>query len=195
MNEHLIQLSYFLAAVLFILSLRWLNHPRTARRGVGAGVLGMTAAVVGTLMAPESVDYKFIALAVVAGFAVGVPLSWVPLTAVPQRTALSHAFGGLAAGLVGTAKYIMWRQQTQLSTFRVSAIAPEVILGFLTFTGSLMAAGKLMEVIPTRPITYRNQNLVNLLLLAAALAAGVYLAFVNHDYWPAYAVLVALSLA
>src|SRR5215213_544053 len=108
MNEHLIQLSYFLAAVLFILSLRWLNHPRTARRGVGAGVLGMVAAVVGTLMAPEIVDYKFIALAVVAGFAIGVPLSWVPLTAVPERTALSHAFGGLAVGLLGTAEFYNW---------------------------------------------------------------------------------------
>ena len=171
MNEHLIQLSYFAAAVLFIMSLRWLNHPRTARRGVGAGVLGMAAAVVGTLMAPEIVDYKFIAFAVVIGFAVGVPLSWVPLTAVPERTALSHAFGGLAAGLVGTAKYIMWRQHSELTTFRTSAIALEVILGFLTFTGSLMAAGKLREIIPTRPITYRNQNLVNLSLLALAIVS------------------------
>src|SRR5437764_4195197 len=195
MNEHVIQLSYLAAAILFILSLRWLNHPRTARRGVAAGIAGMAAAIVGTLMAPEIVDYKWIVAALVVGTAAGVPLSWVPLTAVPQRTALSHAFGGLAAGLVGTAKYIMWRQQAQLSTFRVSAIALEVILGFLTFTGSLMAAGKLQEIIPTRPITYRNQNLVNLLLLATAVGAGVYLAFFNHDFWPAYAAIVALSLA
>ncbi|HTM26547.1 MAG TPA: NAD(P)(+) transhydrogenase (Re/Si-specific) subunit beta [Vicinamibacterales bacterium] len=194
MNEHLIQLSYFAAAVLFIMSLRWLNHPRTARRGVLAGVLGMTMAVVGTLMAPEIVDYKWVAAAVVVGFAVGIPLSWVPLTAVPERTALSHAFGGLAAGLVGTAKYIMWRQQSQLTTFRTSAIALEVILGFLTFTGSLMAAGKLREIIPTRPITYRNQNLVNLSLLALAVVAGIYLGFVDHNYWQAYAAIVVLSL-
>jgi len=194
MSEHLIQLSYFLAAVLFVLSLRWLNHPRTARRGVAAGVLGMTAAVVGTLMAPEIVDYKWIGVALAVGLAIGIPLSWVPLTAVPQRTALSHAFGGLAAGLVGTAKYIMWRQQAQLTTFRTSAIALEVILGFLTFTGSLMAAGKLMEIVPTRPITYRNQNLVNLLLLGLAVVSGLYLAFFNPGFWPAYAALVALSL-
>jgi H+-translocating NAD(P) transhydrogenase subunit beta len=194
MNEHLIQLSYFFAAILFILSLRWLNHPRTARRGVVAGVAGMTMAIVGTLMAPEIVDYKWIVAGLVVGTAIGIPLSWVPLTAVPQRTALSHAFGGLAAGLVGTAKYIMWRQQTQLTTFRASAIALEVILGFLTFTGSLMAAGKLMEIVPTRPITYRNQNLVNLLLLALAVVSGVYLAFFNPQYWPAYAALVVLSL-
>jgi len=195
MNEHLIQLSYFFAAILFILSLRWLNHPRTARRGVVAGVAGMTMAIVGTLMAPEIVDYKWIVAGLVVGTAIGIPLSWVPLTAVPQRTALSHAFGGLAAGLVGTAKYIMWRQQAQLTTFRASAIALEVILGFLTFTGSLMAAGKLMEIVPTRPITYRNQNLVNLVLLALAVVSGVYLAFFNPHYWPAYAALVTLSLA
>src|SRR5258708_11060134 len=195
MNEHLIQFSYFVAAVLFILSLRWLNHPRTARRGVAAGVAGMSAAIVGTLLAPEIVDYKWIGAALVVGTALGIPLSRVALTAVPQRTALSHAFGGLAAGLVGTAKYIMWLQQGQLTTFRTSAIVLEVILGFLTFTGSLMAAGKLMEIVPTRPITYRNQNLVNLSLLALAVAAGVYLAFFNLAYWPAYAAIVVLSLA
>ncbi|MBW8869134.1 MAG: NAD(P)(+) transhydrogenase (Re/Si-specific) subunit beta, partial [Acidobacteria bacterium] len=100
MNEHVIQLSYLIAAALFILSLRWLNHPRTARRGVAAGVAGMTAAIIGTLLAPEIVDYKWIVAALVVGTIAGVPLSWVPLTAVPQRTALSHAFGGLAAGLV-----------------------------------------------------------------------------------------------
>ena len=177
MNEHLIQLSYFAAAVLFILSLRWLSHPRTARRGVAAGVGGMAAAIVGTLIAPEIVDYKWIAVALVAGTVAGIPLSRVALTAVPQRTALSHAFGGLAAGLVGTAKYIMWRQQTQLTTFRTSAIALEVILGFLTFTGSLMAAGKLQEIIPTRPIVYRGQNLINLTLLAIAILSGVYLVY------------------
>src|SRR6266567_9197451 len=194
MNQHLIQFSYFLAAVLFILSLRWLNHPRTARRGVAAGIAGMSAAIIGTLLAPEIVDFKWIGVALVVGTALGIPLSRVALTAVPQRTALSHAFGGLAAGLVGTAKYIMWRQQTQLTTFRTSAIALEVILGFLTFTGSLMAAGKLMEIVPTRPITYRNQNFVNLMLLALAVVAGIYLGFFDPNFWPAYAALVALSL-
>jgi len=195
MNEHLIQLSYFFAAVFFVMSLRWLNHPRTARRGVAAGVAGMAAAIIGTLMAPEIVDYKWVAAALVVGTAIGIPLSWVPLTAVPQRTALSHAFGGLAAGLVGTAKYIIWLEHGELTTFRVSAIVLEVILGFLTFTGSLMAAGKLMEIVPTRPITYRNQNLVNLSLLALAAVSGVYLAFFNPQFWPAYAAIVVLSLA
>jgi len=193
MIEHLTQASYVAAAALFILSLKWLSHPKTARRGVFAGVGGMTLAVVGTLLHPEIVNYTWILVALVVGTAIGIPLSWVPLTAVPQRTALSHAFGGLAAGLVGTAKYFLWLQEGQLTPFRSGAIALEVLLGFLTFTGSLMAAGKLQEVIPTRPITYKGQNLVNLVLLGTAVLAGVGLV-VSPTSWWLFPVVVVLSL-
>jgi NAD(P) transhydrogenase subunit beta len=187
------QLTYLAAAALFILSLRWLSHPKTARRGVAAGVGGMTLAIVGTLLAPEIVNFTWIALAAIVGIAVGVPLSWVPLTAVPQRTALSHAFGGLAAGLVGTAKYLIWYQHGELTQFRTGALVLEVILGYMTFTGSLMAAGKLQEIVPTRPITYPNQNVVNLGLLAIAIGAGVYLTIDPYVTW-AFPVIVLLSL-
>src|SRR4029079_19010970 len=180
--EHLTQASYLAAAALFILSLRWLSNPKTARRGVAAGVAGMTAAIAGTLLHPDIVSFKWIAVAIVVGTAIGIPLSRVPLTAVPQRTALSHAFGGLAAGLVGTAKYMLWLQDGQLTAFRTAAIAVEVLLGYLTFTGSLMAAGKLQEVLPTRPITYKNQNVINLLLLAIAIGSGLYLV-ARPDTW------------
>src|SRR5258707_2055778 len=122
MNEHLIHFSYFVAAVLFILSLRWLNHPRTARRGVAAGVAGMSMAIVGTLLAPEIVDYKWIGVALVVGTGLGVPPSRVALTAVAQPTALSHAFGGLAAGPGGPAKDIKLPQQGEVTTFRTSAV-------------------------------------------------------------------------
>ncbi|MGH9346297.1 MAG: NAD(P)(+) transhydrogenase (Re/Si-specific) subunit beta [Vicinamibacterales bacterium] len=193
MTEHLTQASYLLAAALFVWSLRCLTDPKTARQGVVAGVAGMTAAIVGTLLHPEIVGYSWIAVAMVVGTIVGVPLSRVPLTAVPQRTALSHAFGGLAAGLVGTAKYILWLPEGELTTFRTSAIAVEVILGFLTFTGSLMAAGKLQEVIPTRPITYRGQNVISLSLLATAVVASVVL-IVRPETWQLFPVVVVLSL-
>jgi NAD(P) transhydrogenase subunit beta len=187
------QLTYLAAAALFILSLRWLSHPKTARRGVAAGVGGMTLAILGTVMAPEIVNYTWIVIAALVGVLAGVPLSWVPLTAVPQRTALSHAFGGLAAGLVGTAKYLIWYQHGELTQFRTGAIVLEVILGYLTFTGSLMAAGKLQEVVPTRPITYPNQNIVNLGLLAIAVGAGIYLTIDPYVTW-AFPVIVLLSL-
>jgi NAD(P) transhydrogenase subunit beta len=193
MTEHVTQAAYLASAALFIMSLRWLSHPNTARRGLLAGVVGMTAAVAGTLLHPEIVSFKWIAIAVAVGTIAGVPLSMVPLTAVPQRTALSHAFGGLAAGLVGTAKYILWLQGGHLTTFRTSAITVEVILGFLTFTGSLMAAGKLQEIVPTRPITYRGQNIVNLSLLGIAIAAGVALVL-TPAWWQLFPVIVALSL-
>ena len=191
--ENLTQASYLLAAALFILSLQWLSEPRTARRGVAAGVAGMTAAIAGTLLHPEIVSYTWIIVAVVVGTAIGVPLSKVPLTAVPQRTALSHAFGGLAAGLVGTAKYALWLQDGELTMFRTGAIGVEVILGYLTFTGSLMAAGKLQEIIPTRPMTYRGQNIVNLGLLAIAIGAAGLLLF-KPEMWQLFPAIVVLSL-
>jgi NAD(P) transhydrogenase subunit beta len=190
---HLTELFYLLAAALFVFSLRWLNRPQTARRGVLAGVAGMSLAVLGTLLHPEIVNYAWIALAVAVGTLVGVPLSRVPLTAVPQRTALSHAFGGLAAGLVGTAKYSLWLGEGALTPFRTTAIVVEVILGFLTFTGSLMAAGKLQEVIPTRPITYPRQNWINLGLLAAALAMGIALV-VDPTRWVLFPFVIAFAL-
>jgi H+-translocating NAD(P) transhydrogenase subunit beta len=191
--EHITQASYLAAAALFILSLRWLSDPKTARRGVAAGVAGMTAAIVGTLLHPEIVNYTWILVAFVIGTAIGVPLSRVPLTAVPQRTALSHAFGGLAAGLVGTAKYALWFQDGELTTFRMGAIGVEVILGYVTFTGSLMAAGKLMEIVPTRPMTYRGQNVINLGLLAIAAGAAVVLLF-KPDVWQIFPAIIVLSL-
>ncbi len=191
--EHLTQATYLAAAALFIFSLRWLSTPKTARQGVAAGVAGMTLAVIGTVLHPEIVSYKWILVALVVGTAIGVPLSWVPLTAVPQRTALSHAFGGLAAGLVGTAKYMLWLQDGELTEFRTFAIVVEVLLGYLTFTGSLMAAGKLQEVLPTRPITYKNQNVINLLLLAVAIASGLYIV-VRPETWQLFPVVVVLSL-
>src|SRR5574341_854873 len=175
MIHSVVQLAYVVATVLFIFSLHWMNDPKTARRAVFAGVAAMAIAVVATWIQPEVIHDGWIILAIIAGFVVGIPLSRVPLTAVPQRTALSHAFGGLAAGLVGTAKYYLWYGEgpENLTAFRMTAIIAEILLGYLTFTGSLMAAGKLQEVkwIPQRPVTYRGQNVMNigLLLVAAAI--------------------------
>jgi NAD(P) transhydrogenase subunit beta len=173
------QLAYIVATSLFIFALHWMNTPATARRGVYAGVAATTIAVLVTWFQPGIVHHFWIVVAILAGFAVGIPLSMVPLTAVPQRTALSHAFGGLAAGLVGVAEFYLWRMEgpEQLTAFRVAALVVEVILGFLTFTGSLMATGKLQEVkwIPQRPVTYPGQNVINgaLLLVAVGIAVAV----------------------
>jgi NAD(P) transhydrogenase subunit beta len=173
----LIQLAYVAATALFVFSLYWMNDPKSARRGVFAGVLAMVLAIAATWFNSEVTHHGWIVVAILAGFAVGVPLSRVPITAVPQRTALSHAFGGLAAGLVGIAKYYVWIGEggAAATPFRMGAIVVEVILGFLTFTGSLMAAGKLQGVswIPQRPVTYKFQNLSNVGLMVLAVALGV----------------------
>jgi proton-translocating NAD(P)+ transhydrogenase subunit beta len=193
------QFAAIAATALFIFALNWMNDPRTARRGVYAGVIGMAVAVGATWIQPEIVHHGAILLAIGAGALVGVPLSRVPLTAVPQRTALSHAFGGLAAGLVGTAEYFLWLQEgpEQFTTFRMSALIVEVILGFLTFTGSLMATGKLQEVkwIPQRPVTYPGQNVVNLGVLAGAVMLGVLVVLNPTAAWASNAFLGVAGLA
>jgi NAD(P) transhydrogenase subunit beta len=194
--EILIQLIYLVSTALFILSLKWMSHPSTARRGIVSGVVAMVAAIGGTLLTPGIVGYEWIAVAIVVGCLVGVPLSWVPLTAVPQRTALSHAFGGLAAGLVGVAEYYLWINEADkvISKFEMGALVAEVLLGFLTFTGSLMAAGKLQEILPTRPITYKNQNLINLGLFALAVLIGIVL-ILSPTWWGLFPLIVILALA
>jgi H+-translocating NAD(P) transhydrogenase subunit beta len=191
--DTLIKVIYLCSAGLFIVSLKWMNDPRTARRAVMAGVLAMVFAVGGTLLHHHIMSYEWIAVAMVIGTVVGIPLSWVPLTAVPQRTALSHAFGGLAAGLVGTAKFYLWLGDGGLTKFRTTAIVVEVLLGYLTCTGSLMAAGKLQEILPTRPITYRGQNYVNLGLLGVAILLGVYL-ILNSSQHYIFPIIIVLSL-
>ena len=196
----LVQLTYVVASALFVFSLHWMNDPKTARRAVYAGVAAMALAVLATWAQSIVVHHGWIIIAIVAGAAVGIPLSLVPLTAVPQRTALSHAFGGLAAGLVGTAEYYLWYSEGQenLTAFKMTAIVAEIILGFLTFTGSLMAAGKLQEVkwIPQRPVTYRGQNVMNIGLLVIAAVIGVLLVMHPTAAWAPrlFPVVIGMSL-
>jgi len=196
---HTTELTYLVAAALFILSLYWMNSPQTARRAVLAGIAAMTLGILGAALDPHVVNWGWIAGAIILGFAVGVPLSWVPLTAVPQRTALSHAFGGLAVGLLGTAKFYDWihSDPARLSWFTMSAIVAEVILGFLTFTGSLMAAGKLQELkwIPQRPVTYKFQNASNFALFGVAILCGLALVIDPSRFSFLFPLVIILALA
>ncbi len=200
MSYGLVQVAYIIGTALFIFALHWMNAPATARKGVYAGVAAMVIAIVVTWAQPEVIHHGWIIVALIAGVAVGVPLARVPLTAVPQRTALSHAFGGLAAGLVGTAKFYLWHAEgpENLTAFRMVAIILEILLGYLTFTGSLMAAGKLQEVkwIPQRPVTYPGQNLANLALLSVAVVVGVALTLHPTAAWAplAFPVVIAIAL-
>jgi H+-translocating NAD(P) transhydrogenase subunit beta len=172
-SENFIEVTYFIATALFILSLKWLSSPTTARRGVWAGELGMALAICGTLLYRGIVDYKLVAIGLVLGAIIGVPLGKVAMTAVPQRTALSHAFGALCVTLVGTSEFYL--RSPDIPPLMMAVLSMEVILGSLTFTGSLMAAGKLQELLPQRPITYKGQNFVNLGTLALAIGVAVIL--------------------
>ena len=172
-NQVIIEALYLVASALFILSLKWLSAPKTARHGVWAGEIGMVLAIAGTLLHHGIVDYKWIVIALVIGSGIGVPLGLVQMTAVPQRTALSHAFGALCVTLVGTSEFYL--RTPDVPRFTMAVLCMEVILASLTFTGSLMAAGKLQEVLPQRPITYKGQNFVNLSILGIAVAVAVYL--------------------
>src|SRR5580700_7333071 len=170
-GQVVIELLYLVASVLFILSLKWMSSPTTARHGIWAGESGMVLAIIGTLLRNGLHDYRMIAIALVLGALIGVPLGEVAMTAVPQRTALSHAFGALCVTLVGSAEFYL--RTPDISRFMMSVLSIEVILGGLTVTGSLMAAGKLQEILPQRPLTYKGQNLVNFALLAGAVAIAV----------------------
>ncbi len=171
-SQYVIEAIYLIASALFIFSLKWMSSPRTARHGIWAGEIGMVLAIAGTLL-HHGMDYKWIAVGLVLGSGIGIPLGMVQMTAVPQRTALSHAFGALCVTLVGTAEFYL--RSPNVPRFMMSVLSMEVILGGLTFTGSLMAAGKLQEILPQRPITYKGQNLVNFLLFAVAIGSAVYL--------------------
>lgn len=183
-GQQFIELIYLLASALFILALKWMNTPATARRGILAGETGMVLAIGGTLLQLGidgrlqhlAIDYKWVLIALAIGSGVGVPLGLVQMTAVPQRTALSHAFGAFCVTLVGTAEFYL--RTPNVAPFMMAVLCCEVILGGLTVTGSLMAAGKLQEVLPQRPITYKGQNLVNLLLFVVAIGIAGYLV---HD--------------
>ena len=172
-----------------------MSSPVTARRGVLAGEFGMLLAVVGTLLRHEVVSYEWIIIAFVAGAAVGAPLAYLmPMTSVPQLTALSHAFGALAAALVGSAEYYTDVAAGDPTTgFKMVALVIESLLGYLTTTASVMAFGKLQEIVPTRPMTYKGQNFVNLLLFAIAAVLGVWMIVSPAPPWvfPAF---TALSL-
>src|SRR5579862_3690912 len=190
-SQYVIEIIYLIASALFILSLKWMSSPATARHGILAGEIGMVLAIGGTLLHHGIVDYKWIIIALVLGSGIGIPLGMVQMTAVPQRTALSHAFGALCVTLVGTAEFYL--RSPNVPPFMMAVLSMEVILGSLTFTGSLMAAGKLQEVLPQRPITYKGQNFVNLSVLSLAIVGAVVL-ILHPEHMHLFPAILGISL-
>jgi H+-translocating NAD(P) transhydrogenase subunit beta len=184
-----IEVSYLVASILFILGLRGLSHPDTARRGMHLAEFGMLLAILGTLVNHEIVSYEWIIAGLFIGSTIGLAMGlWVPMTAMPQRTALSHAFGALAASLVGISEYYL--HGSGLGEFKMGALSLEVLLGSLTTTGSLVAFAKLQGLMPGAPLTYRGQNIFNLSLLAVTIICFVCLLIFPGAYVLFYLMLI-----
>jgi NAD(P) transhydrogenase subunit beta len=188
MRDSLIQGSYLLASVLFILGLRSLTRPDKARRGMQQAAVGMLFAIVGTLLNHTIVDYRWIIGGLVLGVIIGYPMGqWVPMTAMPQRIALSLTLSALAATLVGVAEY-----HTEIAKGMVPehtkmlALGFEIMLGSITVGGTIVAAGKLQEWLPSKPLTYKGQNLTNGVIFLGILALFVYTVADPSQQWAFY---------
>lgn len=197
MRELLVQGCYLAACLLFILGLKSLTRPDRAKQGMQHAAIGMLIAILGTLIHEDIVSYQGIIIGLIVGSLLGYPIAmWVPMTWMPQQIAFSHIFGALAATLVGAAKFEhAWGGDGGaggLSRGVTTALGIEVLLGALTVTGSFIAFGKLQEIVPSRPLTYRGQNTVNLLLAATTVGALIYL-IVEPSSTIAFYGLIALS--
>ncbi|MBN1960081.1 MAG: NAD(P)(+) transhydrogenase (Re/Si-specific) subunit beta [Deltaproteobacteria bacterium] len=187
----LIGLTYFVSSILFIFGLRSLGSPRTARRGMHMAEIGMVLAITGTLLNHQIITYEWIIIGGLAGSLLGIIIAvWTPMTAMPQRTALSHAFGALAAALVGIAHF--YEHGSQLHTIELVTLDFEVMFGSLTVTGSLIAFAKLQTWLPGRPLIYRGQNIFNVLLFFTIIGIAIYVIIVPTAS-PLFYVMVGLA--
>jgi NAD(P) transhydrogenase subunit beta len=183
------RVALLVASFLFLLGLRGLSNPETARRGMLQAAVGMLLGVLGTLVHSQIVHYHWILGGLVLGTVIGAPMGlWIPMTKMPERIALSHAFGGLAVALVGVAHYL--HEGPRMGKFGIGAVTFEVLMGSITFTGSLMAFGKLQGFLPGKPTTFPGQNAVNFLLLGGCLA-GLVALVAKPDLAPLFHGLVA----
>ena len=174
---YFMEATYLLASILFILALKGMSHPETARRGMFLAEAGMLAAIIGTLAGQHIVTWGWIIAGLTLGSLIGAWMAVsVPMTAMPQRTALSHAFGAFAAALVGVGEFLT--HGSEMGVVTRGALGFEVMLGALTTTGSLIAAGKLQGIIGGKPIQFRGQNAINLVISLAM--AGSFLFFWIH---------------
>src|SRR5215212_3477109 len=174
MTTYFIEFTYLLASILFILGLKGMSHPESAKRGMHMAEIGMLLAIIGTMLHRDIISREWIIAGLLIGSTIGAAMAyWVPMTAMPQRTALSHAFGAFAAALVGISEY--YRHGASLGQFKMTAIGLEVMLGALTTTGSLLAFAKLQGLVRGTPMTYKGQNIFNMSLLAATIGCFVYL--------------------
>jgi NAD(P) transhydrogenase subunit beta len=172
MNQNIIQLLYIVSIFLFALSLKWMSEVHTSRRGNWSAIAGIIIAILATLSAFQINRLDLLIVAIVVGSMIGAPIGLkVPMTAVPQRTAVSHAFGSLAVGLVGVSE--SFQKGISADPVTTAVLCGEMILGFLTFTGSIVAFAKLQEIIPGKPVVYRGRNIITISTLITSIVFAI----------------------
>ena len=175
--EIIVNLSYILASMLFIFGLKMLGSPETARRGNLISSSGMLLAVIVTLLDQSIVDYRWI----IGGLCIGASIGYlaatrVKMTSMPEMVALFNGFGGIASLLVGSAEYL---KSVDQNSSLLMAIYLTVLIGGVTFSGSLVAWGKLSETINGKPFLYKGQQIVNSFLLILLVIAGMEMVFIQ----------------
>ncbi|MCU0565483.1 MAG: NAD(P)(+) transhydrogenase (Re/Si-specific) subunit beta [Oculatellaceae cyanobacterium Prado106] len=190
-----IQLSYLIASALFIIGLKQLGSPATARQGNVVGAIGMLIAIVATLLDRQVLNYEMIALGIAIGAGLGAVMAYrVAMTDMPQMVGLLNGFGGAASALVAVGEF--WRVTSVMDVVPLSetiTIVLSILIGGITLTGSLLAFAKLQELVPGAPITFPFQQPVNLAIVVTFLAGSGMLIANPHDL-PVFLTLVVLSL-
>ncbi len=187
-------LAYLVSATLFILGLKGLTHPASARRGNYYAMLGMLLAIVATVLTPAVRSYDFIIAGVVLGATIGTLIALkIRMTAMPQLVAALHSFVGLTAVLVAVGTYLTHSREGTLTTVLMAELFIGTFIGAITFTGSLVAFGKLQGIITGKPLVFRGQHILNLLM--ALLMIGLGIQFLLHNQFDALLAVIALALA
>jgi NAD(P) transhydrogenase subunit beta len=170
LNQDALALAYLAATILFVFGLKGLSHPKTALRGNLLSMVGMGLAVVVTLLRPDVHNYGIIIGGLLAGAVIGVPLAMkIQMTAMPQLVAALHSFVGLAAVLVAGGTYLMHDQEGQVSSVLLVELVAGSAIGAVTFSGSLVAFGKLQGLVGSAPLVFKGQHLLNAILIGAIL--------------------------
>ena len=186
-------LAYLVSATLFILGLKGLTHPASARRGNYYAMFGMLLAIVATVLTPAVRSYDFIIAGVVLGATIGTLIALrIRMTAMPQLVAALHSFVGLTAVLVAVGTYLTHSHEGTLNTVLMAELFIGTFIGAITFTGSLVAFGKLQGIITGKPLVFRGQHILNLLM--ALLMIGLGIQFLLHNQFDALLAVIALAL-
>ena len=185
-------ISYVLASVLFILGIKKLSHPKTARNGNSLAALGMLVAIVSTLIAYEMIDYQMIFIGMIIGAIIGALFAQkVEMTQMPQMVAIFNGFGGSASALIAAAEFL---KAGDISTFTLWTIIISIFVGTLTFTGSFIAFGKLQGFISGQPIVFFGQQAMNALFAFALVGLGLYTVQAPGDINYFYGVIIISAI-